>query len=421
MKKTVLLFASLLLYFSHLTAQCSGNRYHDFVFPANPTITSNIQYGSNKTVLDSTQTLLMDVYQPTGDTATARALVIIAHGGSFIFGTKEGSDVVPYSKDLAKLGYVVASIDYRLGMNNFPFPGPDSSDATEAVIRAVHDARAAVRFFRKDAAIGSNIYKIDTNNIFFAGISAGGFMALQLAYLDELSEIPTFVDTTIQFGLHGGIEGLSGNPGYSSDVKAIINICGAIGDTTWMQTGDEPILSFHGTNDDVVPFGSDTIFLFGIYPLLQVHGSSSVAARANHIGLTNCFDIYQGQGHVPSSAPYYDTTLTITRNFLEYFTCGVPLECNYTATPVSVYDIVNETGFNIYPNPATHNVTIDLAKFKKETVTIELYDALGSKIKGSVHLKTDCYTLARGNLPNGMYVINVICRGKLYSKKIIFE
>jgi carboxylesterase type B len=78
---------------------------------------------------------------------------------------------VPICKDLAKLGYVAVSIEYRLGMNGLPFPGPDSSDATEAVMRGVHDGRAAVRYFRKNAIIDGNTYKIDTNNIFFGWLS----------------------------------------------------------------------------------------------------------------------------------------------------------------------------------------------------------------------------------------------------------
>lgn len=74
-------------------------------------------------------------------------------------------------------------------------------------MRGVQDGRAAVRYFRKNAAIGGNTYRIDTNNIYFAGVSAGGFIALQLAYLDKASEIPSFIDMAGQPGLTGGLEG----------------------------------------------------------------------------------------------------------------------------------------------------------------------------------------------------------------------
>ena len=50
------------------------------------------------------------------------------------------------------MGYVTASIEYRLGM--FPI---DSVNAIKAVLRATQDMKAAVRWFRQDAA-GANAH-----------------------------------------------------------------------------------------------------------------------------------------------------------------------------------------------------------------------------------------------------------------------
>lgn len=430
-KKIYSLIAGILFLASttSLNAQCPGNRYHDYDFPITPTKTSNVTYGSNIKETGSAQTLLMDIYEPTGDVSTSRALVIVAHGGSFYTGTKTGSDVVPLCNDLAKLGYVAVSMEYRLGINNFPFPGPDSSDATEAVMRAVHDGRAAVRYFRKNARVGGNTYKIDTNNIFFAGVSAGGFIGLHMAYLDQLSEYPTYIDT-LQPGLLGGVEGLSGSQGYPSEVKAIVNICGALGDTAWIKPGDEPVLSFHGTNDNTVPYASAVIMLAGTYPLLMVDGSWTVNERVDMLGIENCFETFEGADHTPevaggtatTQAAYYDTIITITRNFLEHFTCGITLDCNKTISPIlGINDIASDADFNIYPNPTYNSATIDLSQFKGKDVTIELYDALGRQSKNITNIKTDNYILQRDNLQSGIYFMNVLVDGKRFSKKIIFE
>ncbi len=429
-----------------LNAQCAGLRYHDYIFPTVPTPTSNIVYGSNVTASGTTQSLKLDVYQPVGDTSSGRALVIIAHGGSFYTGSKTGTDVAPLAKSFAKMGYVTASIDYRLGMTNFPFADAtagaaghtvDSSDAGAAVMRAVHDGRAAIRFFRKNVATGGNTYKIDTNKIFFAGVSAGGFIALHIAYMDLLSEFPAYVDTTGfnsgtrhgQLGMSGGLEGNSGNPGYSSKVKAIINICGALGDTAWMSPGNTPVLSFHGTNDGTVPYGSATIYLAGSFPLLVVDGSYSVAAQANILGIENCFVTWPGQDHVPevgtsaNAIAHYDSTIVISRNFLEHYTCGIALNCNYTTAlaTLSISDIASDADFNIYPNPTYNSATIDLSQFNGKEVTIELYDALGRQSKNITNIKTDKYVLQRDNLQSGIYFMNVLVDGKRFSKKIIFE
>lgn len=445
MKKLYLFITGSLILASSvsLNAQCAGMRYHDYIFPTTPVPTSNITYGSNVTASGTTQSLKLDVYQPVGDTASGRALIIIAHGGSFYTGSKTGTDVAPLAKDFAKMGYVTASIDYRLGMTNFPFPsstaGPaghtvDSTDAGAAVMRAVHDGRAAIRYFRKNAAIGGNTYKIDTNKIFFAGVSAGGFIALHIAYMDLLSEFPPYVDTTGvhsgtthgQLGMSGGLEGNSGNPGYSSKVNAIINICGALGDTAWMSPGDTPVLSFHGTNDATVPYGSATITLAGSFPLLVVDGSYSIAEQANNLGIENCFVSWPGQDHVPevgtsaNAVAHYDSTIVISRNFLEHYTCGVTLDCNYT-TALGIDDIASDADFNIYPNPTYNSATIDLTQFNGNEVTIELYDALGRQSKNITNIKTDTYILQRDNLQSGIYFMNVLVDGKRFSKKIIFE
>jgi para-nitrobenzyl esterase len=410
--------------FTMSKAQCVGGRYFNYIFPANPILTSNIAYGSNVKSNGATESLELDVYEPNGDSLTpARPLVLIAHGGSFVGGSKTGTDVVPICKDLAKLGYVAVAIEYRLGMTNFPIPGPDSSDATEAVMRGVQDGRAAVRYFRKNAAIGGNTYRIDTNNIYFAGVSAGGFIALQLAYLDKASEIPSFIDMTGQPGLTGGLEGNSGNPGYSSEVKAIINICGALGDTAWMKPGDEPVLSFHGTNDGTVPYGSSIINLLGFYPLLKVHGSYSVSAQANKLGLLSCFEIYEGQDHVPatSNAAYYDTTITMTKDFLYHFVCGAPLTCvNNAQAASSIKESTLETlDWSIFPNPANNNLMVDLRNFEAQKLSITIFNALGKNVLNLNNMQAKQQNIDISNLSSGLYQVMVYDGVNKFSKKLV--
>lgn len=418
---------------SQLNAQCAGGRYHDFIF-AGPTVISNITYGSNAQFNNVALTLKLDVYKPQGDTNALRPLIIFAHGGSFIGGNKASADMVKICTDFTKLGYVAASIDYRLYMTDLPFPGPDSNDAGAAVMRAVQDARAAVRFFRKDFSENGNTYGIDTSQIYFGGLSAGGLIALHLAYMDQQSEFPNYIDTTGttvgsktgQKGLHGGIEGLSGNQGYSSKVKAIVNMSGAISDTAWMHVGDTPLISTHATGDGTVPYGTALIYLQppSTYPIQTIDGSATVTEKANEVGIINCFKTYYLNAHVPeSNGAVYDTTFCLIRNFLEHFTCGVPLDCNFSSKVTGLNDLsFNDIRINAYPNPANNSITIDLKAFSGKSVNIELYDALGRKVKGFTNIKTEQYIILRDTtMPAGMYSINVISEGKIHSKKIVFE
>ena len=64
---------------------CNNGRYSTDVY-STYSVTSNITYGKNVTFSGTTQTLTLDFYEPTADTAHYRPLIIWAHGGSFISG-----------------------------------------------------------------------------------------------------------------------------------------------------------------------------------------------------------------------------------------------------------------------------------------------------------------------------------------------
>jgi acetyl esterase/lipase len=379
---------------------CSNGRYVNEVFPT-ITTTSDIQYGANLDLSGNNVNLLLDVYQPAGDTETNRPIVIFIHGGSFVGGSKTGTDVVPLAQEFAKKGYVTASINYRLGMNGIPFPGPGEKDATETVMRATQDTRAAVRFFRKSVDTEGNPYGIDDTQIFLVGVSAGGFNALHLAYLDEESEIPAAADLN-EPGLGGGVEGESGSPGYSSEVTAIVNIAGALGDVNWMKAGDTPVLSLHGDADNTVPYGTAMIQLLGIYNIMVVDGSSSVHARAEDLGLLNCFKPHPGAGHVPhtSNANYYDTTATYMTQWLKTFVCGGTDYC-YDYATMSLEENVLHT-VNVYPNPATTKLTIE----SEGTLnSVRIVDFSGRIVKTVANMNTTILNLDVSALPEGIYFV----------------
>ena len=410
MKKIILAFAI----FSGMkaSAQCDGNRYLNYIFNE-VQVTSNVTYGENVKYDGTSQTLLCDIYEPVGDNVSNRAAVIVAHGGFFLSGSKTGNDVVPICQRLAKMGYVAISIEYRLGVT---FLADLSGPMTEAVMRGVQDGKAAVRFLRKTVAVDGNPYSIDANEIYIAGSSAGGYIALHMAYLDDMAELPAFVNTSNP-GLSGELEGNSGNPGYPSDVKAIVNICGAIGDTAWIHTGDEPALLFHGTNDQTVPYGSAMQYAFGISPVVEVDGSSSINEKMNQVGLEHCFEIYEGQDHVPhmTNTFYLDTTMSIMSNFLAHHICSIPLDCNYRTISVGTEELSMEEEDNliVYPNPANATILVASSDIK----LIEVYNMTGELV--STEFNTNGMNVS--NLPNGLYVFRLTTSKGKTNKTVIIQ
>jgi para-nitrobenzyl esterase len=409
MKKTLLALA--IVSGLNAQAQCDGNRYLNYIFN-DVQVTSDVPYGQNLKFDGTNQVLSCDIYEPLGDNVSNRAAVIVAHGGFFLSGSKTGPDVVPICQRLAKMGYVAISIQYRLGINiTADLAGP----MTEAVMRGVQDGKAAVRFLRKTAAVDGNPYNIDPNEIYIAGSSAGGYIALHMAYLDDISELPAFVNLNNP-GLSGALEGESGNPGYSSDVKAIVNICGAIGDTSWIHTGDEPALLFHGTDDQTVPYGSAMQYAFGIAPVLEVDGSASINEKMNQVGLEHCFEIYEGLDHVPhaSNAAILDTTMSIMSNFLAHHICAIPLDCNYRTISVGTEElIVEEDNLLVYPNPA--NATLFIAS--NDLKQIEVYNMTGELV--STEFNTNRVEVS--TLTNGLYVFRLTTSTGKTNKTIIIQ
>jgi len=421
MKKIYLLGLSLATFYSVSAQDCSGGRYESEIFTGSD-VTSDIQYGANINHNLSNQDLLLDVYQPTGDTDTDRALIIFIHGGTFIMGSKTGSDVVPLAEMYAKKGYVTSSINYRIGVSGFTAKG-----FSEAVMRATQDAKAAVRFFKKSVKTEGNPYGIDTTNIFLVGSSAGGFVALHLAYLDQATEIPTVIDMSDP-SLIGGIKGNSGNQNHTSDVKAIVSLAGAIGDTTWMQNHSTPVLSLHGNADNTVPFGSDVAL-----SILKVDGSESVHIKAENEGIKNCFKAEYGAGHVPHTAggAYLDTAEMYITQFLLSEVCDVTeyCVCNTPVDPVACHpkDGSGTTGLQLeemdallrmYPNPAENEVALSLDGLVIETVTF--LDIKGRSVH-QVNAMENHTNIDISNLKQGVYFVKVKTANGILNRKLVVK
>lgn len=369
-------------------------RYYSDVF-STVTTSANIQFGSNAAWNGSgTTNLLLDFYEPTGDVATTRPLIIFAHGGSFLGGTRTDADQVALCNAFAKKGYITASIDYRTGF--FPF---DSARIVPALVRAYHDMKAAIRFFYKDART-ANLYKVDTTHIFIGGSSAGAITALHVAYLNEQCEMEPYMSTSAISAL-GGIEGNSGNPGYSSKIHGVINICGALGKYWWMKTGDVPLCSLHGTADATVIYGQGKANPG--FQTLYLDGSRMLYAGTQISNVPHKFYTWYGAGHVPygSNAAYMDSTISFVRDFLlPYVNCsntatllpntpaGTVSAYSYTpCTPSSIKEIANHINFVAYPNPTNGELNFKFTEFS--TYQINIYTTSGKlvfseKLEGSV-------------------------------------
>jgi acetyl esterase/lipase len=214
--KLLFMFTAIAAFSFAQHSTCDGSRYINNQYIPDTTI--GIVYGNSTTAGGSNNDLLLDFFEPTGDVAVNRPLLIFAFGGSFIGGSRDAMHglCAYYS---AK-GYACAAIDYRL-YDGPLFPLPDSVVMTDEVIKAVFDMKAAIRFFREDAD-QANLYKIDTNLIFVGGISAGGIVANHAGMLQETDVVQPYIQTIIDD--NGGWTGNSStNTQYGDGVAGSIH------------------------------------------------------------------------------------------------------------------------------------------------------------------------------------------------------
>ena len=341
--------------------ECDGYRYRYTGAFETHSVTYDVQYGQNLSWNGVEEELVVDIYAPVGDVIAERPLVILAHGGFFLDGSNDGLDVVSLSEDLAQMGYVVASMSYRLGVDDLGIllgTAVLQDEFVKAVWRGVHDSKAAVRFFRKSAEEG-NPYGIDPNRIYLGGVSAGAFIALHHAYVDVDSEIPTQIDIT-ELGLEGGLEGLSGNPGYSSQVQGVFNIAGALQTVDYLNVGEnERLFSIHGTEDNTVPYGEGMISLMG-FNIIDVDGSAVIHEQAEELGLEHCLITVEGAGHVPHidvlNPEYYDLTISALAGKLGEWACEdyIAFCSGYDHTaPTQIEEPMVKASPLVFPNPAS--------------------------------------------------------------------
>ena len=242
--------------------------------------------------------LNLDIYYPKADVFKNRPLVMLIHGGAFYIGSKESAAEQSLATSLAKRGYLVASIDYRLGFKPVP------SDVELSAYRAVQDAHAALRYLSHNAkGLG-----IDPNQVYVGGTSAGAVAALNVAFMDN-DERPEAIMEEYKAGRLTKIEESGNKYTEKFKIKAVANMWGAVSDLNIIDKDDHiSVLSIHGTADGVVPYEYDHPFqnslMLNRMLMEKMYGSKPIHDRLQMLGKRNRLVSLKGLGHEPELDNY---------------------------------------------------------------------------------------------------------------------
>jgi len=421
MKNLILIILLFFVQFSFAqrTEYFGGERFLDSKFAVD--CIENVKYGENFTHKGKKQELFMDIYVPKNDTMQKRPVIILAYPGAFMAGSKRLGIMKTMAYQLAEFGYVVASIDYRRGYGK----GKSEDEIGKStVLRAMQDMKAAVRFFRKDAA-PQNSYHVDSKLITIGGSSAGAIVALQAAYLKDTIDFPC-----LDYEALGGFEGNSGNLGYSSEVQCVIALAGVVGDTSWLARNDPPVLLMQGDQDYFVPFrhgkirmrvGRIASLFIPHVPEVEAFGSLPISQRAKHIGLNYELFVFENKGHCPydmymspkTYAKEQDLVINYIRNFL--YTNLLRKEQKIIKTDISYLGKVYVSEIK-----KGEDIIIELPDKYLKTIKVYIRDGNDEKkyLEKKLRSKNGFYTL-KNNLKQGKYILKI--RWGEYRTRVYFE
>jgi hypothetical protein len=197
-------------------------------------------------------------------------------------------------------------MDNRLGWN------PTSTDQDvrtssllQAAYRGIQDAKAMVRYMRMTEATG-NPYGIDESKIVIGGQGTGGYISLGYPTLDNASVelnlnkfinfntptptpyvYPPFVgnpdgtDSTYLPAVasptgQDELWNIPNNPSYSNEISMAFNIGGCLADSSWLEAGDVPMVSFHCAKDENGPYANGDV-------IVPTTGNFVVEAQGSYI------------------------------------------------------------------------------------------------------------------------------------------
>lgn len=245
----------------------------------------NIRYGDKPEApytSDTSSDRLLDLYLPTQRVHKKNPVFLFVHGGGFSGGDK--SATTGLFQTLARKGYAVLSINYRLYLKHHKIPGasaranmskglrPDGQfhpAIQQAIEIATEDLSLALTWVKQQHAT----YNFDLDRVFVAGGSAGAMAILHLAYASGQQILP---------------------------IRATVNLWGGLQDTSVIQKNAPPMLTFHGDKDD----------------LIHVDYAYALDRRMKDLGLVSETHILKDQGHALYNLIHKEYTDTIV-HFLE--------------------------------------------------------------------------------------------------------
>lgn len=273
------LFIFCTLYFIISCETTTENRYLEPVF-------EEIQ----KQTFTYSDTLKLDFYDAKKDQLRKRPLVLLVHGGGFSGGKRDNSGELKFSQAMAKMGFTVASISYRLTRNGkktgFGCDCP-TEEKLQTIKKSGEDVLKALHFLRTK----NEELKIDFDRIILVGSSAGAEAVVNLAYMKGSSLYNDLPYDDLEFA-------------------GIVSFAGALLELQNLTVDNAvPTMFFHGMKDRLVPYDiAPHHYCSEDDPgYLKLYGSKAMADKLKGMGVSYNLGSDPNGTHQWAGIPYTRT------------------------------------------------------------------------------------------------------------------
>lgn len=276
----------------------------------------------------------LDLYLP--NTPGKKPLLVLVHGGGFLFGDSQTRQVQWMYRYFRQRGYACASVNYRLAQEA-PWPA------------AIEDVKAALRFLRANAMS----FGIDESRFAIWGESAGGYLAAMAAVTDDntfdrvpyLNQVDGAISAKVQvlidyyspceLGDKGAAFRQEGIPGW------VVHLA-----NRWLNAPEMKAAGFAQVEDYFIRKQCSTLSAAeasaysplsylgqldkGSLKVILVHGQADItvpvqqtrkmeAAFASHLGRENTFALYPPHCKHADDRLYEDSFLAVVKDKLDCF------------------------------------------------------------------------------------------------------